>query len=193
MKKRIFSIFMILVMALCLSTSTFAWSEIPLPNEINSDTLYETNIEIPAKGPQYQYKTEYLPDQIGTAGAYAAGQPSGGVYLTSPGDGMNYTLSGGASATCTIGVSLPAPYNYVSFSVNIGSYSGSTVTGNIITLGSRPAGYYKLYIEKSYNVSPYVVYRRPSGAAHSDEWEIYNVGATYEFISAYPQLIRVGG
>lgn len=104
---------------------------------------------------------------------------------------MYYSLSGGATATCTISISPPPPYNVVSFNVNIGTYSGGTVTGNIITLGSRPAGYYKLYIEKTYDVSPYVVYRRPSGNEHINEWEVYYVGATYDFVSAYPQLIRV--
>lgn len=191
MKKRIFSILMILVMMLYLSATTFAWPNISSPNETNDGRLHEADLELPEKGPQYQYKTEYLPDQIGTVGAYASGQPSGGVYLTSPSDGMSYTLSGGVSATCTVSVSLPSPYNYVSFSVNIGAYTGGSVTGNIITLGSRPAGYYKLYIEKTYNVSPYVIYRRPSGSAHADDWEIYQVSATYEFISAYPQLIHV--
>ena len=49
MKKRIFSILMILVMMLYLSASTFAWSNISSPDETNDGRLHEADLEVPEK------------------------------------------------------------------------------------------------------------------------------------------------
>lgn len=143
------------------------------------------------RGPQYVYKTEYLPVQRTTVGDYAANQLPEGVYLSNPGDSINYTLNGGTQVTGGVSISLPPPYNFVSFGASIGRITANSVGDYSKTLGNLPAGYYRLYIEKTYEISPYVTYVKHAGAQYT-EWEIERVGCLSEYMSAKATLVRVG-
>lgn len=66
----------------------------------------------------------------------------------------------------------------ISIGISLGKSSSS---GKFVTV-PRTDAYYKLYVEKTVKVHPYVTYQRPSGAAHADEWTVYTIGATQTVI-----------
>ena len=134
------------------------------------------------KGPQYHYRTEYLPYQYKTVGGYAGNQVAGG-YCFPTGGGFWYTDSGGPSVSGSITLSFPSPYNFVSFSVNLGQKSSS---GQYVAVPNT-TDYFKLYISKVIEVRPYAIYVRSA----TQDWTLYMVGAvpiTYS-ISAYAKKV----
>lgn len=142
---------------------------------------FETNTA--TKGPQYHYKTENHSYQYKTVSGYAGNQVAGG-YRFQTGGGFWYSESGGPSISGSISLSLPSPYNFVSFSVNLGNNSSS---GRFVTVPNT-TDYFKLYVSKVVEVRPYAVYRARSG---TENWELYSVGAvpiTYS-INAYAKKV----
>lgn len=133
------------------------------------------------RGPQYHYKTVYLDTEETSVSALAWGQDPEGAYFTQT-TRIHYTLSGGTTVTGSVEVSLPAPYNFISFSVSSGQQT-SGVSGYSVGLASGQApGNYYLLITKYYYVNPYVVYRKRSGAADIPEnWVIDHTGCTYQY------------
>lgn len=124
-------------------------------------------------GPQYHYKTEYLPDERIVLEGYAGNnKPEGDRFAT--GGGFYFSDSGGPTASGGVSITLPGQLKWISVSVSLGKSSSS---GKFVTV-PRTDAYYKLYVEKTVEVHPYVTYRRPSGAAHADEWTVYTIGAT---------------
>ena len=142
-------------------------------------------------GLKYQYKTEYFPERIVSKPEIAGNQPEDGVYLESPGDSIYYVLEGGVELTFSTNVELPEPYDNISFTVTAGSVSGYSVSGYSKELGDNPPGYYVLEITKNYNATPYVVYRKHSGAQYTT-WTIDHTGCVYEFVSARADLVLRG-
>lgn len=135
------------------------------------------------KGPQYHYKTEYYSYQYKTVGGYAGNQAAGG-YRFQTGGGFGYSESGGPSVSGSVSLSLPAPYNFVSFSVNLGNNSSS---GKFVTVPNT-TDYFKLYVSKVVEVRPYAVYRARSG---TENWELDSVGGvpiTYS-VNAYAKKV----
>lgn len=182
MKIKKFLSVMLTVLTL-LSISTVALAADSNSSSQNSELYLETSDTesnpgtAEPNGLKYVYKTENLPKQTKTVSGYASNQPSGGIYLSNPSDGICYTYAGGATVTAGVSVSLPKPYNYISFSVSIGAAKGNAATGAVATLGNKKPGYYRLRISKDYTVSPYVVYRKRSGAQYT-KWEIDHTGCT---------------
>lgn len=145
--------------------------------------LSELDEESGERGPKYHYRYEYYPYQYRTVGGYAGNQVAGG-YRFPTGGGFWYTDSGGPSVSGSISLSLPAPYNFVSFSVNLGRKSSS---GQFVTVPNT-TDYFKLYISKVIEVRPYAIYIARSG---TQNWELYMVGGvpiTYS-ITAYAKKV----
>ncbi len=115
------------------------------------------------------------------------GQPPGGVQFNSPDGGeIFYIESGGPSIPVSLSVSLPEPYNFVSFTVDLGQKSnGMTIYSLHIT---DPDHYYKMGVIKRYEIKKYIVYRAPAG---TEDWEFDHAGAVPVFyrLKLYP--IRV--
>ncbi|MEA5142699.1 MAG: hypothetical protein VB023_03870 [Oscillibacter sp.] len=129
------------------------------------------------KGPQYQYKTEYLPDQTKVLeGEAGDNNPEGDRFAT--GGGFYFSDSGGPTAYDSISINISGVIRMISIGISLGKSSSS---GKFVTV-PRTDAYYKLYVEKTVKVHPYVTYQRPSGAAHADEWTVYTIGATQTVI-----------
>lgn len=125
------------------------------------------------RGPKYQYKTEYLPYERIVLGGYAGNnKPEGERFAT--GGGFYFSDNGGPTASGSISITLSDKLKWLSVSVSLGKASSS---GKFVTV-PRTDAYYKLYVEKTVELHPYVTYQRPSGAAHADEWTVYAVGTT---------------
>lgn len=170
MKKRALTLLLALIMCLSLCTPVFA-------NEVEP---YEV---------RYYYKTE----QLGTYQTYARGLPKGQdipKYFKS-GDTLYYTISGGVTVTGSVSVSLPEPYNFISFSMDIGSIRKNGVTGSGKGLDDeQPEGIYYLMITKHFNADAYVVYRRRVGTTDTPEnWTIDHTGVLLDCIYYEADLI----
>lgn len=100
------------------------------------------------------YKTEYGTSKIAAAEGFAGGQGSAGNRFPS-GGGFWHTDSGGPSVS--VSVSFPKPFQSVSVSINLGV---SGTTGTYYNVEPDDKNFYKLYVEKEYEVTPYVIYRR---------------------------------
>lgn len=147
-------------------------------NEILENMEEENSLE---RGLKYHFKTEYKPYQYKNLYGFAGNQLSGG-YNFPEGGGIWYTTSGGPDVSASFSLGLPAPYDFVSVSVNIGTAGGTTGEFVIFPADSH---YYKVYVKKTMELRPYVTYRAPAG---TEDWEVYNAGAvSIEYShSAYP-------
>lgn len=135
------------------------------------------------RGPKYHYKTVHYPYQYKTVGGYAGNQVSGG-YKFPTGGGFWFSDSGGPAVSGSLSLSLPAPYNVVSFSVNLGRNSSS---GSFVAVPTT-THYYKLYTSKVLEVRPYAVYRAKSG---TQNWELDHVGCVSVVYSVTTYAKRV--
>ncbi len=119
-------------------------------------------------GPKYRYKTEYLPYSYTTLSGYAGNQVAGG-YKFPTGGGFWFSDVGGPTVSGSVSLSLPAPFNIVSVSVNLGQKGDSGVWVSAPTT----TAYYKLYVSKVMELRSYIVYRAPVG---TENWEVDNAG-----------------
>jgi len=98
------------------------------------------------------YKHEYGTPKIAIVGGYAGNQGSAGTrFLT--GGGFYYSTSGGPTAS--VSVSFPKPFTFFSLSANLGN---SSTSGIFVTVPNT-YDYFKLYAEKEYEITPYVIYQ----------------------------------
>ena len=136
------------------------------------------------KGPRYKYKAVYLSPVYTNIGGYAGNQLPGG-YQFSTGGGFYYSPAGGPTVSGSITVSLPAPYNVCSFSINLGN------TGSFGTFVKVPStvGYYKLYVVKTMKVVPYKVFRARVG---TNNWQYYSAGSGVSLYDSDQYAVRVG-
>ena len=170
MRKRIFAVLVALITVFTLCGTAFASNG-------------------PMKGPQYIYKATYFDTAQKSIYALAANQDPEGAYFNSA-MSIHYSLSGGATATGSVQVSLPYPYDMISFSASIGSKSSGVTEYSTGLESGQPAGNYFLLITKYYYVNPYVVYRRRAGTADVPaNWVIDHTGATLEYRYHSPRLI----
>lgn len=162
MKKRVFSLLLAIIMCATCCVTAMADDEM-------------------LRGPQYHYKTVYLDTKNASVKALAGGQDPEGAYFSRTTQ-IHYSLSGGSSVTGSVYVTLPAPYNIISFSVNIGRKTSGVSEYSVgLESGQAPGNYY-LMITKYYYVNPYVVYRKRSGTADIPEnWVIDHTGCTYQY------------
>lgn len=173
MKKKFLSL--LLALAMCLSLSVPAWAAV-----IENDPIIEPN------GPQYHYKTEYLPRQAEYFNTLADNQDPEGAYLTSQST-VYYTPDAGSTVDKTFSVSLPHPFNMVTIGISAGRESSGVVGYGLSLNSTQSAGNYFLIITKHYYIDPFVVYRKAAGAADIPaNWEIDHVGytSTYRYHSA---------
>lgn len=136
-----------------------------------------------ARGSKYKYKTEYLSYMYETVGGYAGNQVSGG-YKFSTGGGFYFSDSGGPDVTGSINLSLPAPFNSVSFSINLGKKASS---GMFVTVPDT-TNHYKLWVNKTMELRPYVTYRARVG---TEDWEIWTSSAVPIVYSVNPYARKV--
>ncbi|WIV13503.1 hypothetical protein [Proteiniborus sp. MB09-C3] len=133
------------------------------------------------------YKHEYGTSKIAVAGGFAGGQGSAG-YRFPTGGGFWYTDSGGPTAS--ISVSFPKPFESVSFSVNLGEKG---TTGQYVKVDPDSNNYYKLYVEKEYEVTPYVIYKWTWIDDFTGyQWVKWSAGYTKIHLgtTAYPKIVR---
>lgn len=141
------------------------------------------NDEPSVKGPKYHYKSEYLPYQYVTVSGFAGNQLPGGYRFPS-GGGFWYSDNGGPSVSGSVYLNLPLPYNFLSFSVNIGVNS----TSGLFVNAPNTTDYFKLYVSKVIEVRPYVIYTARSG---TQDWELYLSGIVTFPYSASPEAVKV--
>lgn len=136
------------------------------------------------KGPRYKYKTVYLSPIYTNVSGYAGNQLPGG-YQFPTGGGFYYSPEGGPTVSGSITVSLPAPYNICSFSINLGT------NGSFGTLIYAPSttGYYKLYVVQTMKVVPYKVLRARVG---TNNWQFYVGGSGSSLYKSNQYAVRVG-
>lgn len=120
-------------------------------------------------GPEYIYGQELLDYEYVTLDGYAGNQVAGG-YNFPTGGGFWFTDSGGPEVSGSVNLGLPAPYDLISVSVNLGKKG----TSGLFVDAPNTTDYFKLYITKVMEVRPYIVTRKRAG---TDDWEIYNVGS----------------
>lgn len=150
---------------------------------IAMDKILSKYDDISTRGPQYHYRAEYFDYVYKTVGGYAGNQPAGGLSFPT-GGGFYFSDSGGPSVSGSVSVGLPAPYNFVSFSVNLGNSSSS---GYFVTVPDK-VNKYKLYVEKTMEVRPYLTYRARVG---TENWEVVGGGAVPVVYSVSPYAKRV--
>ena len=200
-KRRAFALLLSVVISLTCVTETVLAAETEPNNSMvrytttieERDRIFEaemdqimTNIKNAerTRGPQYQYKTEYLPYQEKTVGGYAGNQLAGG-YRFSTGGGFYFSEEGGPEISASVSVALPAPYNFISFSVNLGNKASSGIIVDV----PNTTDYFKLYVEKDLELRPYVVYKKPVG--QDGEWEIERSGVVPVVIRMNPYAKKV--
>lgn len=133
---------------------------------------YNRNLEnnnIETRGLKYKFKTDYLPVSFHWARGFAGNQQRDG-YRFPTGGGFWYSEAGGPTVNGSVSISLPAPFDTVSFSMNLGNKSSS---GLFVEVPDTKYSY-KLYIERKFEVRPYATYRARVG---SEDWELYDSGA----------------
>lgn len=144
--------------------------------EVLAKTEQESTV---TRGPQYHYKTEYLPYRYTTLRGFAGNQVAGGYRFPS-GGGFWFTDSGGPVVSTSVNIGLPSPYSFVTVSANLGQKGSSGLWV------SAPASnnYYKLYVSKTMEVRPYATYRAPVG---TENWQLYNSGAVSVVYQVIPE------
>lgn len=130
----------------------------------------------------FQY--EFFDYKYKTLKGYAGNQLPGG-YRFPTGGGFYFSDSGGPSTSGSISLSLPAPFNIISFSVNLGQRSTSS---GVFVVAPNTTDYFKLYVEKLMEIRPYAIYKQDRD---THQYYLYQVGAvtlTYS-VSQYAKKV----
>lgn len=194
MKRRLIKLIsiMLMVTSMISSVTTYAVGCDPVEVPANTcETSEGSGEDCVPYGPQYIYRTEYFESYRDVFPIAPEDQSPEGVKLTNPGDGIIYKLEGGVDIPFNIGLTLPAPYNFITIGIDPGKVKSSLIGGYLVTLGDLPPGYYRLKLLKEYELKPYVVYRQRSGA-NNTEWEIDHVGCikTYKSCEAVLEYVK---
>ncbi len=170
MKKRAITLLLALVMCLSLCATAFA-SEVQ-PYEV-----------------RYYYKTVDLGTYRTSVRGLPDGQDPGGHEFKSS-TRIHYSLDSGKKISGGINVALPVPYNWISFSVNIGTTDGVGYSEGLDDDKDQEPGIYYLMITKYYDANAYAVYRRRVGTADTPEnWVIDHTGVVLTFHRHTAELI----
>lgn len=97
------------------------------------------------------HKIEYGNSVRKTFSGFAGNQPAEGNRFQT-GGGFYFSDNGGPSST--ISISFPSPFNLLSVSVNLGNSSSS---GKFVLVPDT-IHYFKLFVEKTYDCKPYIVW-----------------------------------
>lgn len=149
--------------------------------EIMSEIIKNDSV---ARGPQYHYRSDFLPYEYKYLSGFAGNQLRDG-YKFPTGGGFYYSDSGGPSVSGSFNVSLPKPYDVVSLSVNLGVKSDS---GGQFVIAPSTTKFYKLYVTKKIEVRPHITYRARPG---TDDWEFVSAGAVNIPVAAIPEAKEV--
>lgn len=123
------------------------------------------------------YKTEYSPKKTVTASGYAGNQPSGGIQFKT-GGGFYYAEDGGPQVT--VSVSFPAPFKGVSFGIGMGVVKN---TSGVFVTVPETTGFYKCRVNKTYEVTRYIIYHRSfDEATWSEVWKEWSGGVNKKHI-----------
>lgn len=114
------------------------------------------------------YKTVWGTAKTVVGSGYAGNQST--WYSFPTGGGFWYSESGGP--TVSVSASFPEPFNSVSFSVNLGNKS----TTGIYVAAPNKVDYFKLWVDKYYEVTPYVVYKKVWDEFYGEQWIEYSGG-----------------
>ena len=136
----------------------------------------------------YVYKTEYLPKkQIVLSGFAGGNKPGGDRFQT--GGGFWFTDKNGPSVSGGLTLNYLGKLKLISVSVSLGQAGSS---GKYVAVPDTEH-YFKLYIEKTVEVTPYITYKRLKGNAHAnDPWTVYNEGHTQKVVRVNQYAKQVG-
>lgn len=127
-------------------------------------------------------KTEYGDTQTRIAQGYAGNQVSGG-YRFPTGGGFYFSDEDGPEVTVTF--SLAEPWGIVSMGVTLGQKANS---GLIVTVPNT-TDYFKLYVSKTVEIHPYIVYYRD---AEGLPWQVVYVGESSVVTNVTAYAVAVG-
>ena len=178
MKKAIRTLALMMVVMTLITTNPVVFAA-----ELPTEDIVEPN------GPKYQFKTEYMDPVYVSNGAYAEGQPEMGISLKTPYDAIHYIPGGGFTFSTNVSISLPQPFDMISVGFDMASYT-TAMTGVSAALGEKQPGFYKVYVILTYEVIPYVVYRKHSGAQYTD-WEVASVGVYTQSLYKVEHILRI--
>lgn len=188
MKKGLRFLAVFFIFSLILQTGVFAEKEFSITNTENGVYMIRSRDEIekdfeelrnaaeeevkalnsitPFDQYAYEYKVEYLPRTKAYASGKLDGQPTAGTRI----DGyITVNESKGTPVTVSVSVGMPK-VKYVTIDVELGKYTGTSVTGGSIRL-PNPNKYYLAYADKVYEVDGYITYRRLRNS--NDDWSVY--------------------
>lgn len=200
--KKLFALILSMLMVItCTEETAYATEEdtqekvvLYSTTEEERDRIYEAEIEKimsdlnknnQARGPKYHYKSENLPSVDKIVGGLAGNQEERG-YRIEVGGSLYYSDSGGPAITGSVALSLPSPYNRVSFSINLGVRSEGIGMAINVPNGKD---FFKIWIDKTVEIRPYIVYRKRSGM--DGEWEIDHCGSVPVVVAISATLIKV--
>lgn len=117
------------------------------------------------------WKVEWGSVKKQTFKGYAGNQPTKDTKFPT-GGGFYYSDAGGP--TVTLSVAFPSPYGTMKVSATLGN---SAKSGRWVEVPTKTA-YYKLYVEKVYEVKPYITYQKVNG-----KWKKYTSGSNQSLYS----------
>ena len=130
------------------------------------------NNSTPQRGPKYEFKTTYGKTFNKQFKGIPGNQPKDGFCFSTSGGSVNFSSTGGPTATLT--ASLGGIFGNISISTDLGSYKGkgSSVSGYSVNIPKN--GFYRVRVYKTVKFKPYVTYRRTKGTT---KWSVYTKGA----------------
>lgn len=194
--KKILSLIIILTMCFTITAPVMAAND----NNIVARSVYTIDEEIRKADIQHQidnyvatlialdsekkdqynwiYTTEYGSIKYVTRGGYPGGQPTAGVKFGQPGGSFSWTPEGGHTVDAT--VSFSAPFKAVTVSVDFGlakQGGGLEYTQWV----DNYTDHVKLYVDKTMEVQPFVVYRTDSYTGKKEVYTSSAVSTMYQF------------
>lgn len=136
----------------------------------------------------YIYKTEYLPKQYIVLKGFAGGN-SPGVDRFETGGGFWFTDYAGPTVSGGLTINYLGNLKLISVSVSLGKAGSS---GKFVSVPDTEH-YYKLYVEKTIEITPYITYKRLKGNLHAnDPWTVYLEGHAQKTYKVNQYAKRVG-
>ena len=129
--------------------------------------------------------TEYGDPLISHITGFPQTQPSGGAYFGSDGGYISYCPEGGLIQYVTL--QFGVPFGNFTVGLNLGQ-AGSTVTYSYPVPSNSP-GYYKLYIDKKFQSTPYVIKYKDDG--EYPDWTIVYRGVNINYVSHWHTMYKV--
>ena len=198
---------LVLGMSLCMALPALAMDNAPILSQdldkeiLSSKTYYvdkdvreadiqrqlaEYMTELLASTPQptsdyeYSYSVEYGEPQLISKGGYPGNQPSHGTKFAAPGGAFTWQPDGGPSYS--LSVSFPPPFNFLtkaSISLGIATTGASNV--GIVQTVENYTDYVKLYVIKTQEITPFIVYRTNLYTGEKSEYSKNHLSSMYSY------------